>query len=142
MNTTRAGVYPPLLSEADPGLPQGFLVGLGALVVIVAAFVASAIPPADAMLRYAVLVLAVFGFAAATAVWTAPIVTAVIGFLVFDGFLVNQLGQLTWHGSSDGIRLVALAAAVIFGRLAGDVFRMPRQTQARRPVASSSVRHR
>ncbi|MCP2328431.1 MFS family permease [Hamadaea flava] len=142
MNTIRAGVNPPHLSEADPGRPQGILVGLGSLVVIVVAFVASAVPPADAVLRYAVLVLAVFGFAAATSVWRAPIVTAVIGFLVFGGFLVNHLGQLTWHGSSDGIRLVALGAAVIFGRLAGDVFRMPRSTQARRPAASTSVRHR
>jgi len=119
-----AGVHPPLEAE-DRHLPQGILVGIGSVVVIAAGFVASAFPQADAMVRYGVLVLAVLGFTAATVVWTAPLVTAFIGFLVFGGFLVNQFGELSWHGSADLIRLIALGAAVIFGRLLGDIFRLP-----------------
>ena len=34
-----------------------------------------------------------------------------IGFLVFDGFLVNQLGELSWHGWADATRVVTLGAA-------------------------------
>ncbi|NUR74187.1 MAG: hypothetical protein HOU81_25540 [Hamadaea sp.] len=130
MSIIRAGVNPPLNQS-----PQGILVGFGSLVVIVAGFVASAFPQAEAVLRYGVLVLAVLAFAAVTAVWTASLVTAVIGFLVFDGFLVNQLGQLSWHGSTDAMRLMALGSAVIAGRLAGDLF--PGRASGRPPMAAA-----
>jgi MFS family permease len=134
----RAGVRPPFESEYQH-LPQGILVGIGSVVVIVAAFVASAFPQSEVVFRYAILTFAILAYTAGTVVWTAPLVTAGIGFLVFDGFLVNQLGELSWHGSSDGVRLAVLAAAVIFGRLLGDIFRMPGPASGRkrRSMASS-----
>jgi hypothetical protein len=108
--------------------------------VIVAGFVASAVPETDAVVRYGVLVLAVFAFTAATVVWTAPLAVAGIGFLVFNGFLVNQLGELSWHGSADVIRLAVLGAAVIFGRLLGDIFRLSRPApRGRSTLMASSI---
>ncbi|NUO56061.1 MAG: hypothetical protein HOV78_05320 [Hamadaea sp.] len=130
MSGFRTGVNPPLGQ-----IPQGILVGVGSLAVIAAGFVASAFPPADVVPRYGVLVLVVLAFAAATAGWTAPLLTAVIGFLVFDGFLVNTLGQLTWHGTPDGLRLIALGTAVIAGRLVGDLIHGP--GRERPPMATS-----
>lgn len=103
--------------------PQGILVGVGSLAVIVAGFVASAVPSTPAAARYSVLAVTVLVFTAAADVWAAAIAVSVIGYLVFNGFLVNRLGELSWHGPADGNRLVALAGAVIFGRLIGDGYR-------------------
>jgi hypothetical protein len=103
--------------------PQGILLGIGTLAVIAAGFIASAVPAGDPGVRFGVLVATVFTFTALCGVWAAPIGVAVIGFLVFDGFLVNRFGELTWHGPADLTRAVALVAALAFGRLAGDVYR-------------------
>jgi len=116
--------WPLLIGGDDVGdtrLPGGILVGIGSLAVIVAGFVASALPQADVVLRYGVLVAAVFVFAALCHSRTATTVVAAIGFLVFNGFLVNQLGELTWHGWADVTRVAALGTAAVFGRLCGDV---------------------
>jgi hypothetical protein len=112
--------------RSDRSLPQGILLGLGAVMVIIAGFAASAVPPQHEVIRYGVLVVVVFVFTALTGVWAAPVGVAVVGFMLFDGFLVNQLGELTWHGGADLSRLFALTAAVIFGRLAGDTWRLYR----------------
>ncbi|WP_157546810.1 hypothetical protein [Hamadaea tsunoensis] len=131
MNSTRvAKPHWPLLIASekadDHEVPGGILVGAGALVIIVAGFVASAIPQSAGNLRYGVLVAAVLGFAALCRRWSVAIAVAGIGFLVFDGFLVNQLGVLSWHGWADAGRIAALGAALIFGRLAGDIGSAPR----------------
>ena len=112
--------------RTDRSLPQGILVSLGAVMVIIAGFAASAIPAQHVVIRYGVLVVTVFAFTAITSVWAAAATVAVIGFAVFDGFLVNQLGELSWHGDADLTRLLALTGAVIFGRLAGDTWRLYR----------------
>jgi MFS family permease len=113
--------------------PQGILVGIGSLAVIAAGFVAAAVPQADATFRYGVLVGTIMAFAAVADVWAASVAVGVIGFLVFDGFLVNRLGELSWHGSADLSRLLALAAAVAFGRLVGEIYRSSRLLRPGRP---------
>ena len=43
--------------------------------------------------------------------WTRPLLgifPAVIGGLVFDGFVTDRLGQLTWHGAADVTRVLLL----------------------------------
>jgi hypothetical protein len=104
--------------------PTGILVGIGSAAVIAGAFAAAAFPVEHPVQRYGVLVVTIFVFTAVTGVWAAPAATAGIGFLVFNGFLVNELGELSWHGNADLTRLLALAAAVIFGRLVGDSWRL------------------
>jgi hypothetical protein len=114
----------------DTRLPSGILVGIGSLAIIVAGFVASAMPAGDPAVRYGVLVVTVFGFAALRGRWTATLSVAGIGFLVFNGFLVNQLGELSWHGWADAARIAALGAATIFGRLLGDIYRSSGKEQS------------
>ena len=67
------------------------------------------------------LPLAVFAASPVTA--AAAAATGVLAFLVFDGFLVNSLGQLSWHGAADGWRLLTLAVAVAAGFIAGVAYR-------------------
>lgn len=135
MNPTRSARPTwPLLTGSDEiddtRLPTGILVGVGSLAIIVAGFVASAIPAGDPVVRYGVLVATVFGFAALCGRWTATLTVAGIGFLVFNGFLVNQLGELTWHGWADAARIAVLGAATIFGRLLGDIYRSSSQERS------------
>lgn len=110
----------------DRRMAQGLLVSVGTLAVIVAAFAASAMPQDRAVLRYTALVGTVFVFTAVTGRWAAPVWVAIIGYLVFDGFVINQMGELSWNGRDDLARLLTLIAAVIFGRLSGDCYRLYR----------------
>jgi hypothetical protein len=52
-----------------------------------------------------------------------------LAFLVFDGFLVNQLGELSWHGSADLMRLSALAGAGAAGLAGGTAYRAVRRVR-------------
>jgi MFS family permease len=107
-------------------LPQEILLGIGSVTVMAAALIASAVPATDAVARYGVLVVTVLLFTMVADVWAAAIGVAVIGYLIFDGFLVNQLGELSWHGGADTNRLAALTLAVVFGRLAASGYRAVR----------------
>ncbi len=119
-------------------LPTGILLGFGSFAVVVAGFVASAVPTEESGIRYGVLVGTVLIFTALVNEWAAASAAAVVGFLVFDGFLVNQLGELSWHGSADLSRLLALAAAVTFGRLLGDGYRSYRLVRGSKPRAAAA----
>jgi hypothetical protein len=123
-------------------LPQGILLGIGSAAVIVAGLIASAIPAADAAARYGVLALAVLLFTTMADVWAAAIGVAVIGFLIFDGFLVNQLGELSWHGRADTNRVVALTLAVVLGRVAAGGYRAVRRRRYPTGVTQLSGRRR
>ncbi|WP_412544231.1 hypothetical protein R8Z50_17560 [Longispora sp. K20-0274] len=63
---------------------------------------------------------------------------AVIGFAIFNGFLVNRLGELSWHGLVDMLRLGALVLASTAGLAAGEAYRPVRRPRpsANRPAAS------
>jgi hypothetical protein len=63
------------------------------------------------------------GFAALTVDPRAVAAVGVLAFLVFDGFLVNQLGELSWHGQADQTRLLILAGAGTAGVAVGTAYR-------------------
>jgi hypothetical protein len=50
----------------------------------------------------------------------------VVAFLVVDGFLVNQLGELSWHGAADDQRLFVFIVVSVSGLLAGGAYRAVR----------------
>jgi len=102
---------------------QGILVGVGSAVVVVAAFLASAIPATDGAARYGVLAATVAIFSAGALAWAASSAVAAIGFLVFDGFVVGRSADLAWHGPADLVRLLALAVAVCLGHALGAAYR-------------------
>lgn len=115
-------------------VPSGIVVSIGAAAVTAAAFAASAITETEPVLRYAVLAVTVLVFSVVTGRWGASACVAAIGYLVFEGFLVNRFGELTWSGPADAARITALITAVVLGRLIGDIVRLYQIYAAPHPV--------
>ena len=107
--------------------PTGFGLAFGSVVVVGAALVAGAIPASAGAVRLGVVAASLAGFAALPITAAAAAGTGLLAFLVFDGFLVNSLGQLSWHGAADGWRLLTLAVAVAAGFIAGVAYRAARR---------------
>jgi hypothetical protein len=91
--------------------------------VVAAALVAAPIPSTHSGWRFAVVAVAVGLFAALTLDGLALAGVAVLGWLVVNGFLVDRLGELSWHGSSDLYRMLLLVVAGAFGLAVGEIFR-------------------
>jgi hypothetical protein len=81
--------------------PVGITIGFGVLGIVAAALIAAAIPDAYPNWRFGVIAVAVGAFAALTLDEIALGVIAVIAFGIVNGFLEDQFGQLSWHGSED-----------------------------------------
>jgi hypothetical protein len=91
--------------------------------MVVAGIVAAMIPMAEPGWRFAVMAIAVGLFAAISLNQIALAVVAVLAFAISDGFLENQIGQLTWHGSADLWRLLLLVMAAVWGLALGEAVR-------------------
>ena len=105
----------------DPQTPVGINVGVGAVAVVSAAVVAAMVPVVDAGWRFGVVAAAVGLFAAFTLDQRALGPVAGIAWLVVNGFLVNRLGELSWHGSADLLRLMLLVVVGTSGLVVGEV---------------------
>ncbi|GIG61786.1 hypothetical protein Lfu02_61580 [Longispora fulva] len=119
--------------------PLGVNIALGSVLLVVAAVAAATIPDSEPVVRYAVLVLAVAAFAAWTRDGLALAFVAVIGFAIFNGFLVNQPGELSWHGLTDMLRLGVLVLASTTGLAAGEAYRLVRRPHRPRPWVKPPV---
>lgn len=100
------------------GMPVGIGVAVGAAAVVVGGLAGSALPAGDARILpvlVAVGAAAALGGGEGPARCISPVVTAGLGWLVVNGFLVNTLGRLSWHGAGDAWRLAALAGAAATG---------------------------
>jgi hypothetical protein len=108
--------------------PVGVDVAAGAVLVVAAAVVAGVVPAVDGSARLAVLALAVGVFAAWSVDAVAVAAVTLLAWLVDNGFLVDRLGQLGWHGWPDAYRIAALVLAGglgwSFGAVAGRVRRV------------------
>jgi hypothetical protein len=104
---------------ATPAVATGFAVALGTTVVVVAAFAAELVPAPASGLRLGLMAVALAACAVVTANLRAAALVMVIGYLVFDGFLANRMGELTWTGAPDVRRLCVLAAGTGVGLVAG-----------------------
>ncbi|WP_203978021.1 hypothetical protein [Planotetraspora silvatica] len=117
------------------GRPAGprhteLLVAAGFAVVVGGCLTATAVfPPGEIVGRIAVLAAVLCVFAARTADPLAALATAVMGWLVATGFLVNREGELRFTGWPDLLRLAVLVAAVAIGTLWGRI-RIARQYAA------------
>jgi hypothetical protein len=114
--------------------PLGISVGLGSVVAVVAALASAGFPASASGVRLGLFALALAGFAALTVDVTAAAVVTVIGYLVFDGFLVNALGELTWRGAPDVRRFLILVAAAVVGLGVGMLRRWIRQLRRFAPL--------
>ncbi|MGY0237158.1 hypothetical protein [Longispora urticae] len=125
----RPGGWAPVAEET----PLGINIALGSALLLVTAFLAAMVPGSEPVVRYAVLVLAVALFAAVTGDAFALGFVVLVGFAIFNGFLVNRLGELSWHGLTDMLRLGALVLAATTGLAAGEAYRLVRRHREPRP---------
>lgn len=107
--------------------PVGINLALGAVIVVAAALVAGLLPADRTDARLTVVALGVAVFAAVSV--DVPAVAAAVAFaaLVVNGFLVDRMGELGWHGRADLARLAVLVAAGVAGFVAGAALRLGRR---------------
>lgn len=96
------------------GTPFGINLAAGAGVMVASVLVAPVLFP-DVPARLAVVALAVGGFAALVDDARAGLAVGGLGYLLFDGFLVNQYGELTWTGTTTVWHVAAFALALMLG---------------------------
>ena len=103
---------------------------LFAVVVVLATIVGAESPASAGWWRAVPVAVGVLGFAAfERRAWVVAL-TAVLGYLLVIGFLVNQFGQLSWHGVSDVDRLMLIGSAAGLGFVAGAVHRLVRRARS------------
>jgi hypothetical protein len=108
-------------SRSDPAIPSGIAAGIGAVGLVAAGVVAATIPTAYPGWRFAVFAFAVFAFAVATLDQRALAGVAVIGFLIYNGFIEDRYGQLSWH-HDDLWRALLLVMVSAWGLAVGEGF--------------------
>jgi len=104
---------------ADDETPFGINLAAGALALVAGDFLAGRVPATDGLVRGAMVAISLGVFAVLTVDWRAVAALVVPAWMVLNGFLVNTLGDLSWHGRADLYRLAALVAAGALGLLAG-----------------------
>jgi hypothetical protein len=92
--------------------PFGIELGAGAALVVSASFAAALFPTVDA--RLVVMAVAVGGCASRLDA-RAGFAVGGLAYLVFDGFLLNGLGELTWDGTTGLWHLAVFTLAVVVG---------------------------
>jgi hypothetical protein len=124
-------------TPAEIGTPVGINTAVGAVVVLVCCAAPPHLDASGAAARFAVLALGVAAFTASVGDPAAAAVTAGVAFLLFDGFVVDHAGDLTWHGDADLVRLVVLAAAACTGLTARASREVLRRRRARKSVGGA-----
>jgi hypothetical protein len=119
--------------------PFGIMVAIGAVAMVAAGIVAAMIPTAYPGWRFGVIAFVVFLFAAVALNQLELALVAVIGALIFNGFLEDRLGQLTWHGSDDLWRLLLLVMVGALGLAVGEGCRFIRDLRSRYRKADGIV---
>jgi hypothetical protein len=125
-------------SGADARTPAGLLLAGGAAVMVGAVAVAAMVPHQYAGARVALVALALAGLAAVTGEWRTVTATVVLAAFMVNGFLVNIMGDLSWHGLPDLWRIGTLAGAAVAG-LTAHVIRARLRRPARPVVVRPAV---
>jgi hypothetical protein len=105
--------------DDDAGTPIGINLAVGAVMITAAVFAAASVPIADPQWRCAVVAVALGLFAAFTLDWLAVAAVVLPTWMIMNGFLVNHLGDLSWHGRADLDRFVVLVGAGLVGLAVG-----------------------
>jgi hypothetical protein len=96
--------------------PLGFALAAGFTTSMVACLLASlAAPPHHATARLVVLALVIAGFAASVRSLPGAVLSAGMAWSMYLGFLVDQTGELRWHGVVDLVRLGVLVVVALAG---------------------------
>ena len=118
-------------SDNDDRTPVGINVAVGAAVVAAATAVATWLAPTDTAWRCVLLAVALGVFAAVTVDPPALVVLLLPAWLIMNGFLVNRLGILSWHGTPDVYRFLLLAVGGSSGLAVGQFNRRVRDLRER-----------
>jgi len=110
--------------------PVGINLAIGAAAVVAAACLAAAVPVPHPAWRFAIVALAVGGFAAATGDQLALAGVVPLGWLVSNGFLENRSGELSWHRPADLWLVTVFVVAAAVGLVVGDGYRQLRELRA------------
>ena len=118
----------------DPRLPFGFAVGAAFALMLWASAALSGLSarPSAAGLAVMATIAALLGW---FSTWPGALVTAALGWLMLDGFVIDRYGVLHWHGRADAVRLAVLAAsglvttALRAAQLNSDSHRMARRAR-------------
>ena len=101
--------------QTEPGrTPFGINLAVGAVAMVTAAFAAVAVSH-DVPVRLAIVAAILALFAAVLTDVRASLATALLGYLLFNGFLVHRFGELSWAGTAWQLHLTVFAAAVGLG---------------------------
>jgi hypothetical protein len=125
-------------------MPVEFAIAIGAVLMIIAGFVAAIVPASEPGWRFAVMAIAVGVFGSVFLDHVALAVVALIGFLISNGFLEDRFGQLAWHGATDVWRVLLLVMVGAWGLAIGEAIRFVREIRARanaRRAAYYSLTH-
>jgi hypothetical protein len=125
------GFRSPVTADPDERTPVGINLGIGAAMIVGAGMVAAPIAAQHIGWRFAIVAVAVACFAVLTLDRLALAGVVALGWLVVNGFLVDRLGELSWHGSSDLYRLMLLVMAGALGLAIGEAYRYVRDLRAR-----------
>ena len=94
--------------------PFGINLADGAGVMVATVFIARA-AVTEVTARVVAVALALGVYAALVDDTRASLATAGLGYLLFNGFLVNRYGELTWDGTTSTWHVTVIAAAVGLG---------------------------
>jgi hypothetical protein len=119
-------------------VPLGINATVGAVAVVLLCAVPSSVTGPEIDARLAVIAVGLAGFAVAVVDVAAIAISVGIAFVLFDGFVEGDHGDLAWHGRPDLIRLGVLCLAAVAGLLIGAWRQRVERTAARRAAPSVS----
>lgn len=124
----RSGRMPRVERRLDAdGVPAGIHLAVGAVAVIAAVIVAAWLPARPLGWRLVPVAIVVFATAVTARRLWVPVAVSGLAALVVDGFVVNRLGELSWHGAADVDRLLVVAGSAGVGLLLGTLHRWRRR---------------
>src|SRR5436853_7802935 len=100
-------------------VPLGINLTTGAVAVALCCMVPGSLTGPGIDARLGVLAVGLLAFAVAVVDVTAVTISVGVGFLLFDGFVEGDHGELVWNGRADLIRLAALCLAGAVGLVVG-----------------------
>jgi len=99
--------------------PFEFGLAVGSVIMIVAALIDSAaFTPDHAGDRLAAMAAAIAVFSVVGG-WQSALPVAAVGYLLYDGFLANRYGELTWDHQTGPRAIGVIALAVALGLIVG-----------------------
>jgi hypothetical protein len=119
-------------------VPLGINTTTGAVAIILALAVPANLTGLGINARLGVLAVGLVAFAAVVVDVSAVLISIGVAYLLFDGFVEGNHGDLVWHGRVDVIRLGVLCAAGAIGLLIG-AFRKWRGRLGTSPGPTSSM---